>query len=114
MHDIMHLIKIHASSERLYQAITTTEGIHQWWTRDASIEPKVGGAGEFGFFGRRFVAKVIVEELNPVTRVRWKVINAAWPGRDIEFNLKADLVQMKAYSLLEEVACLARQQVCTC
>lgn len=90
MHDIMHLIKIHASSERLYQAITTTEGIHQWWTRDASIEPKVGGVGEFGFFGRRFVAKIIVEELNPVTRVRWKVSNAAWPGSDIEFNLKAD------------------------
>jgi hypothetical protein len=22
--------------------------------------------------------------------VRWKVINEAWPGRDIEFNLKAN------------------------
>jgi uncharacterized protein YndB with AHSA1/START domain len=90
MHDIMHLIKIHASSGRLYQAITTTEGIRQWWTRDASIEPKVGGVGEFGFFGRRFVAKVVVEELSPVSRVRWKVSNAAWPGSDIEFNLKAE------------------------
>ncbi|MGA9016204.1 MAG: SRPBCC domain-containing protein [Acetobacteraceae bacterium] len=90
MHDIMHLIKIHASSERLYQAITTTEGVRQWWTRDASIEPKVGGVGEFGFFGRRFVAKVVVEELTPVSRVRWKVSNAAWPGSDIEFNLRAE------------------------
>jgi uncharacterized protein YndB with AHSA1/START domain len=90
MQDIMHLIKIHASSERVYQAITTADGIRQWWTRDAAIEPKVGAAGEFGFYGKRFIAKVIVEELDPVTRVRWKVANAAWQGNDVEFNLRAD------------------------
>lgn len=90
MQDIMQLIKIHASSERVYEAITTADGLRQWWTRDAAIEPKVGAAGEFGFNGKRFVARVTVEELNPVTRVRWKVANSAWPGDDIEFNLKAD------------------------
>ena len=90
MQDIMYLIKIHAPSERVYQAITTADGIRQWWTRDAAIEPKVGAAGEFGFNGKRFVAKITVEELNPVTRVRWKVANSAWQGNDIEFNLKAD------------------------
>jgi uncharacterized protein YndB with AHSA1/START domain len=90
MHDIMHLIKIHASPERVYQAITTADGIRQWWTRDATIEPKVGADGEFGFYGRRFAAKVTVEELNPLTRVWWKVTNAAWPASDITFDLKAD------------------------
>lgn len=90
MHDIMHLIKIHLPSDRVYQAITTADGIRQWWTRDAAIEAKVGATGEFGFYGRRFVAKVTVEELNPTTRVRWEVANSAWEGKDIEFNLKAD------------------------
>jgi uncharacterized protein YndB with AHSA1/START domain len=90
MQDIMHLIKIHASSERAYKAITMADGICQWWTRDAAIEPKVGAAGEFGFNGKRFVAKVTVEELDPVTRVRWKVANSAWQANDIEFNLRAD------------------------
>jgi uncharacterized protein YndB with AHSA1/START domain len=90
MQDIMYLNKIHASAERVYEAITTADGIRQWWTRDAAIEPKVGAAGEFGFYGKRFVAKVTFEELDPVTRVRWKVANAAWPASDIEFNLKAD------------------------
>jgi uncharacterized protein YndB with AHSA1/START domain len=90
MQDIMHLIKIHAPSERVYEAITTADGIRQWWTRDVAIEPKVGAAGEFGFNGKRFVAKVTVEELNPVTRVRWKVANSAWQGNDIEFDLKTD------------------------
>jgi uncharacterized protein YndB with AHSA1/START domain len=90
MHDIMHLLKIHASPERVYQAITTADGIRQWWTRDAAIEPKIGTTGEFGFYGRGFVAKVTVEELDPTTRVRWKVANAAWPANDIQFHLKAD------------------------
>ena len=90
MQDIMHLIKIHASPERVYEAVTTASGIRQWWTRDAEIKPEVGAAGEFGFYGRRFVAKVAVEELNPVIRLRWRVTNSAWPGSDIDFNLKAE------------------------
>jgi len=90
MHDIMHLLKIHAASERVYQAITTAEGLRQWWTRDAGVEPLVGSVGEFGFYARRFVAQVTVEELNPAVRVRWKVANGAWPAPDIEFNLRAD------------------------
>ena len=90
MHDVMHLIRIHAPSDGIYEAITQADGIRQWWTRDAVIEPKVGATGEFGFNEKRFVAKVTVEELSPTTRVRWKVANSAWPGNDIEFNLKAD------------------------
>ncbi len=88
MPDIMHLIKIHAPAERVFTAITTEDGIRQWWTRDATIEPKIGAAGEFGFYGKRFVAKVTVEELSPAAGVRWKVTNAAWQGDDIEFKLK--------------------------
>jgi len=90
MQDIMHLIKIHAPAERVYEAITTADGIRQWWTRDAAIEPKVGAVGEFGFYGKRFVAKITVEMLSPATHVRWKLVNSAWPGNDIEFNLKTD------------------------
>ncbi len=90
MQDIMHLIRIHAPAQRVYEAITTAEGIRQWWTRDAAIEPQVGAVGEFGFYGKRFVAKVTVEELEPAARVRWQVANVAWQGRDIAFDLKAE------------------------
>jgi uncharacterized protein YndB with AHSA1/START domain len=37
MPDIMHLVKINASPERVYQALTTPEGIRNWWTRDADL-----------------------------------------------------------------------------
>ena len=42
MPDIMHLIKIRVSPERVYQAITTAEGIRNWWTRDAVLDSRIG------------------------------------------------------------------------
>ena len=56
MPDIKHLIKIRSTPESVYQAIARAEGIRNWWTRDASIEPKVGANGEMSFYGKRFGA----------------------------------------------------------
>ncbi len=42
MPDIMHLITIRASPERVYD-----DG--NWWTRDADLDGEVGGTGEFRF-----------------------------------------------------------------
>jgi len=42
MPDIMHLIKIRVSPERVYEALTTAEGIRNWWTRDAVLDSKIG------------------------------------------------------------------------
>lgn len=90
MPDIMHTLKIHASPDRVYQALATADGIRSWWTRDAVLDPKVGSAGEFGFYGRRFVAKVTIEALEAPSLVRWKVTNSAWPGDRIEFALRPE------------------------
>lgn len=86
MPDIMHSLKIHAPPDRVYEAIATAGGIRNWWTRDAALEAVVGGAGEFGFYDRRFVARVVIDVLEPPARVRWRVGNAAWPGDVIEFE----------------------------
>ena len=90
MPDIMHTLKIHMSPDRVYQALTTADGIRNWWTRDAAIDPKVGGTGEFGFYGRRFVAKVRIEALEEPSLVRWKVTNSAWQGDLIEFDVRPE------------------------
>lgn len=90
MSDIMHTLKIRSSPEQAYEAIATAEGIRNWWTRDAALDPKVGGAGEFGFYGRRFVAKVQIDELEPQVRMTWRVSNSAWPGDAIEFHLSPE------------------------
>lgn len=89
MPDIMHLVRIDTSPERVYEAITTAAGVRRWWTRDAVLEPKIGAVGEFGFNERRFVAKVRVDELAPPARARWTVVAGApgW-GPTITFGLQ--------------------------
>ena len=90
MPDIMHSLKIQAPPEEAYAAVATADGIRQWWTRDALIDQRVGGEGEFGFFGRRFVAKVRIDALEPPRRVKWQLTNDAWPGKTIEFELSPE------------------------
>jgi uncharacterized protein YndB with AHSA1/START domain len=90
MPEILHNLRIHASPDRVYQAIATAEGIRHWWTRDATLDPKVGGSGEFGFFARRFVAQVKIDELKPPSHMTWQVTNRAWPGKTIDFTLRAE------------------------
>ena len=52
MPDILHLLTIHASPERVFQALATAEGIRNWWTRDAdffkgtAVESKLPGRVE--------------------------------------------------------------------
>ncbi len=94
MPDIMHLIKINASPERVYEALTTAEDISNWWTRDAVLDSKIGGTGEFGFYERETVTKVSVDKLEPPVHVGWKTISSnapgGWHGTTMTFDLRAE------------------------
>jgi uncharacterized protein YndB with AHSA1/START domain len=93
MPDIMHLIKIRVSPERVYEALTTAEGIRNWWTRDAVLDSKIGGTGEFSFFGRKPVSRMKVDELKAPVRVSWTTISSfrpEWNGTTITFDLRAE------------------------
>ena len=93
MPDIMHLVKIHASPDKVYQAITTAEGVRNSWTRDTALDSKVSGTGEFGLNGHQFVIKVKIDELTPQTHVGWKMISSGLPafdGTTIAFDLRAN------------------------
>ena len=93
MADILHLIKINAPHEKAYQAISTVEGIRNWWTRDADLDAKIGGSGEFRFADGKRITKVQVEELKPSSRVVWKVLAApipTWAGTTISFEPRAE------------------------
>lgn len=96
MPDIMHLVKINAPAERVYQALTTSEGIRNWWTRDADLEATVGGEGEFRFssYGGTQITRVRVVELVPSLRVGWKTtfsFRPEWVDTTITFELRADV-----------------------
>lgn len=92
MPEIMHLIKIRAAQDKVYQALATAEGIRNWWTRDAALDPKVGGAGDFGFYGRRMIIRAKVAELAPPGRVAWDEVTSTggrFDGTTISFDLKS-------------------------
>jgi uncharacterized protein YndB with AHSA1/START domain len=93
MVDILHRVGVKASSDAVYKALATREGLAHWWTTDTQGESKVGGALRFRFTadGREiggFDMKVL--ELHPATRVLWQVVDgpAEWVGTRISFELK--------------------------
>jgi uncharacterized protein YndB with AHSA1/START domain len=93
MSEILHLIKIRAAQDKVYQAVSTAEGIRDWWTRDAALDSNVGGNGEFGFYGHRMVIKVKVAELTPPRHVAWDPVSSTGSGFDgttISFDLKSE------------------------
>ena len=93
MPDILHLLTIDAPPERVYQALTTTEGVRNWWTRDATLDSHVGGSGEFAFYDRKTVTKASIAELVPPSRVGWRIADStlpSWHGTSISFDLRPE------------------------
>ncbi len=92
MPDVMHLVTIDAEPERVFDALATAEGVRGWWTRDANLEERAGGTGEFRFYGGSKVTDIQISELSRPERVEWKVLSSfrsEWKGTTILFDLGA-------------------------
>jgi len=92
-HSIKHLLKIAAPVEQVYEALTTTQGVRHWWTRDADLDSRIGHLGEFRFgsFAPRRITQVEVEDLLPGKLVRWRTLRShhpEWIGTTISFELE--------------------------
>ena len=95
MPDILHLLRIKASRELVYRALTTPEGIRNWWTRDADLDAHIGGSGtfRFPFYGGGYSTEVRLIELAAPERVAWEVIASfrpEWANTTITFHLRPD------------------------
>ena len=93
--DILHRVGIKASSNEVYEALATRDGLAAWWTTDTHGDSKPGGVMKFRFSadGREiggFDMKVL--ELQPAQRVLWEVIDgpAEWIGTKVSFDLKQE------------------------
>jgi uncharacterized protein YndB with AHSA1/START domain len=92
MVDILHRVGIKTSSpERVYDALTTTEGLAGWWTDDTQGSSEVGGVLEFRFppVGG-FDMEVL--EAKPAERVAWRVVAGPeeWIGTTVDWDLRQD------------------------
>lgn len=89
MVDILHRVGMRsASTDDVYAALTTIEGLSRWWATDTKGQTEVGGILEFRFAPGGFDMKVL--ELVPGERVRWEVVDGPpeWIGTTIRWDLK--------------------------
>lgn len=92
MVDILHRIGFeNTSTERVYEALTTLDGIRAWWAEDTTGESDAEGLTEFRFPGGGF--EFTLTERDPGRRVLWEVVGGdspEWIGTRIHWDLKQD------------------------
>jgi hypothetical protein len=88
MVDILHRIGAEGSApEKVYDALTTLDGLSGWWMEDTSGDTGLGGVIEFPIG-----LALKVTELDPGRLVRWEVLDgpAEWIGTGIRWDLRQD------------------------
>ncbi len=88
MPEIKHNVIIKTTPEKVYEAITTQEGLANWWTKQTIAKPEVGFVNTFTFGTFRNEMKVTM--LNPNKKVEWHCINSIeeWIDTNISFDLE--------------------------
>ena len=51
MKTIIHVVLMHAAPPQVYDALTTVEGLRQWWTTQVAVDAGAGGVIRFTFQG---------------------------------------------------------------
>ncbi|MER6678161.1 SRPBCC domain-containing protein [Streptomyces sp. NPDC000983] len=90
MVDILHRIGVTSPPGDVYDALTTIDGLADWWTRDTEGDSEVGGVIRFRFLPGGFDMKVL--ETAPAERVAWEVVDGPeeWIGTRVIFDLKQE------------------------
>ncbi|MFQ6330744.1 MULTISPECIES: SRPBCC family protein [unclassified Nocardia] len=97
MVDILHRVGITSAPAEVYAALTTTEGLADWWATNTRGEGNdVGGVLQFRFSAGGFDMKVL--ELVPDKRVLWEVVDG--PEEWIGTHVNWDLDQVDDYTIV--------------
>jgi uncharacterized protein YndB with AHSA1/START domain len=88
MPDIKIKVVIKAAPQKVYDAVTTQEGLAAWWCKQAIAKPEMGFVNVFTFGQFRNEMEVI--ELTPYKKVEWKCIQSIeeWIGTHVSFDLE--------------------------
>jgi len=87
--DIIHSLEIETTPEKLFEALSTDDGIAAWWTK-ARTQNRVGGLNEFDFRGT--AATFRVEKLEPGKMVGWSAeqVPPDWKDTHVLFEVSKD------------------------
>jgi uncharacterized protein YndB with AHSA1/START domain len=90
MPDIRHRVVISAPLKSVYEAVATTKGISEWWTRDGVLGDSSEGSKIEFYFGSSDPAAIMeVTQLDPEGHVSWICVEGAdeWVGTKLTFDL---------------------------
>ena len=84
MPDILHRVGINAKPKKVFETLTTIDGLRHWWTLETEGNPKKDGTILFGFVDMKVV------EVKPNELVKWKCIRGEkeWVGTEVIFELQ--------------------------
>jgi uncharacterized protein YndB with AHSA1/START domain len=91
MVDILHRIGvIDSSPDKVYEALTTLDGLSGWWATDTKGTVELGGVIEFRFEPGGIDMQVL--ELTPAEHIRWLVVGgpAEWIGTTVSWEIKQE------------------------
>jgi uncharacterized protein YndB with AHSA1/START domain len=90
MPDIRHRVGIAVPQQRVYEMLSTKDGLAEFWTTEVEGDSVIGGKLSF-FFGRPEPSAVMeVTELSPNHHVQWRCVEGPqeWVGTTVTFDLK--------------------------
>jgi uncharacterized protein YndB with AHSA1/START domain len=89
MPNINHEVLIGASAEKIYNAITSPEGLSGWWTPGTKAKPELNSVAHFPF-GPDYFKEMKIIGLKAPEQVKWSCIAGAdeWIGTTISFKLQ--------------------------
>jgi uncharacterized protein YndB with AHSA1/START domain len=86
---IKHYLIIKTSPQKVYSALTTKEGISNWWTKEAEIGNRIGDINIFKF-GNRYYNEMKITDLKENHFVEWvcEKGDKEWIGTEFTFELE--------------------------
>lgn len=89
MANIEHLQTVRVPASKVYEILTTAEGLSKIWTNELIINNQIGLINEFRF-GSDDITKMRIEELITDKKVVWQCIDsdAEWIGTTISFDIQ--------------------------
>jgi uncharacterized protein YndB with AHSA1/START domain len=90
MPDILQDFPIRADAARVFEAVSTSDGLNRWWTKTCRGEPGRGGVYALGF-GPEFqwTATVSQHEPSALFELTLTRADADWAGTRVGFELSA-------------------------
>jgi uncharacterized protein YndB with AHSA1/START domain len=91
MVDILHRVGATTPPAKVFDALTTLDGLAAWWTTDTTGDAAPGGTIKFRF-GEAGGFDMKVLDQRPNERLEWEVTDgpAEWIGTHVSFDLKQE------------------------